>query len=92
MTDTSVADLLGNLNQETTQGAVKTAVQSIDGGIGGASAAAAGDTGASTTNGFLRWLRDKFKAFTGQQTSARDRKSTRLNSSHSDRSRMPSSA
>ena len=38
--------------------------------IGGASAAAAGDTGESTTNGFLRWLRDKFKAFTGQQTSA----------------------
>ena len=38
--------------------------------IGGASAAAAGDTGESTTNGFLRWLRDRFKAFTGQQTSA----------------------
>ena len=38
--------------------------------IGGASAAAAGDTRASTTNGFLRWLRDRFKAFTRQQTSA----------------------
>lgn len=31
-----------------------------DASIGGASAPAAGNTGASTTNGFLRWLRDKF--------------------------------
>ena len=70
MTDTSVADLLGNLNQETTQGAVKTAVQSIDGGIGGATAAAAGDTGASTTNGFLRWLRDFWLSLKGTKTAA----------------------
>ena len=89
MTDTSVADLLGNLNQETTQALIHdqldlkssevvadlrgtgdktltdlwdelastlavsdsashTTLASIDGGIGGASAAAAGDTGAST--------------------------------------------
>lgn len=70
MTDTSVADLLGNLNQETTQGAVKTAAQSIDGGIGGASAAAAGDTGASTTNGFLRWMRDFWLSIKGTKTAA----------------------
>ncbi len=33
-----------------------------DASIGGASAEAAGNTGASTTNGFLRWLRDRFLA------------------------------
>lgn len=31
-----------------------------DASLGGASAAVAGDTGASTTNGFLRWIRDRF--------------------------------
>jgi hypothetical protein len=34
----------------------------LDASIGGTDAAAAGDTGASSTNGFLRWLRDKFAA------------------------------
>ena len=52
------------------QTTANTSLSNIDSGIGGASAAAAADTGASTTNGFLRWLRDRFKAFTGQQTSA----------------------
>ncbi|SHF06120.1 hypothetical protein SAMN02745157_1544 [Kaistia soli DSM 19436] len=33
-----------------------------DASLGGANADAAADTGASTTNGFLRWLRDKFVA------------------------------
>ena len=41
-----------------------------DSSIGGASAEVAGDTGASTTNGFLRWLRDWFVARTGQKTGA----------------------
>ncbi len=41
-----------------------------DASIGGASAPAAGNTGASTTNGFLRWLRDWFYARTGRQTAA----------------------
>ena len=36
--------------------------EAVRDGIGGSSAAAAGDTGASTTNGFLRWLRDRFLA------------------------------
>lgn len=31
-----------------------------DASLGGASAAVASDTGASTTNGFLRWIRDRF--------------------------------
>lgn len=39
-------------------------VASIDTAIGGANAAAAGNTGASTTNGFLRWIRDKLNAIT----------------------------
>ena len=34
----------------------------IDGGIGGASAAAAADTGASNTNGFLRWLQGQVQS------------------------------
>ena len=38
--------------------------------IGGASAAAAGDTGASTTNGFLRWMRDFWFALKGTKTAA----------------------
>ena len=38
--------------------------------IGGASAAAAGDTGESTTNGFLRWLRDFWFALKGTKTAA----------------------
>lgn len=33
-------------------------------GQGGSSAAAAGNTGASTTNGFLRWLRDSWNGIT----------------------------
>jgi hypothetical protein len=33
--------------------------EAVSDGIGGASATTAGDTGASTTNGFLRWIRDK---------------------------------
>jgi len=41
-----------------------------DASIGGASATAAGNTGASTTNGFLRWLRDWFYARTGRQAAA----------------------
>lgn len=36
----------------------------ISAGIGGEAAAAAGNTGASTTNGFLRWIRDKLYAVT----------------------------
>jgi hypothetical protein len=36
--------------------------EAVSDGIGGASATTAGDTGASTTNGFLRWLRDRFLA------------------------------
>ena len=38
--------------------------------IGGASAAAAGDTGASTTNGFLRWMRDFWLSLKGTKTAA----------------------
>ena len=38
--------------------------------IGGASAAAAGDTGESTTNGFLRWLRDFWLSLKGTKTAA----------------------
>jgi len=41
-----------------------------DASLGGASAPAAGNTGASTTNGFLRWLRDWFYARTGRQAAA----------------------
>jgi hypothetical protein len=41
-----------------------------DASLGGTNAAAAGNTGASTTNGFLRWLRDWFYARTGRQTAA----------------------
>lgn len=41
-----------------------------DTSLGGSNAAAAGNTGASTTNGFLRWLRDWFYARTGRQTAA----------------------
>lgn len=41
-----------------------------DASLGGASAAAAGNTGASTTNGFLRWIRDWMYARLGQLTSA----------------------
>ena len=47
-----------------------TTLASIDGGIGGATAAAAGDTGASTTNGFLRWLRDFWLGLKGIKTAA----------------------
>lgn len=47
-----------------------TSLASIDGGIGGASAAAAADTGASTTNGFLRWLRDFWLSLKGTKTAA----------------------
>lgn len=36
--------------------------EAVRDGIGGTTAAAAGDTGASTTNGFLRWIRDRFLA------------------------------
>lgn len=43
--------------QDTLAGLVAT-----DASLGGATAAAAGDTGASTTNGFLRWIRDKLVA------------------------------
>ena len=38
--------------------------------LGGVSAAPGGNTGASTTNGFLRWLRDYFFARLGALTSA----------------------
>ncbi len=41
-----------------------------DTSLGGSNAAAAGNTGASTTNGFLRWLRDWFYARTGRQAAA----------------------
>ncbi|HWJ72606.1 MAG TPA: hypothetical protein VNX29_05495 [Kaistia sp.] len=51
-TDASLASILAKL----------PASPALDASIGGTSAAAAGDTGASTTNGFLRWLRDKFAA------------------------------
>jgi hypothetical protein len=37
----------------------QTTTDNVNAAIGGTDAPAAGDTGASTTNGFLRWLRDK---------------------------------
>ena len=43
-----------------------------DASIGGASAPAAGNTGASTTNGFLRWLRDRFLSAAPQLTYTED--------------------
>ena len=52
------------------QTTANSSLSSIDGGIGGASAAAAGDTGASTTNGFLRWLRDFWLSLKGTRTAA----------------------
>ena len=52
------------------QTTANTSLSGIDGGIGGASAAAAGDTGASTTNGFLRWMRDFWFALKGTKTAA----------------------
>lgn len=52
------------------QTTANNSLSSIDGGIGGASAAAAGDTGASTTNGFLRWMRDFWLALKGTKTAA----------------------
>ncbi len=51
-TETSLAAVLAKL----------PAAPALDASIGGAAAAAAGDTGASSTNGFLRWLRDKYVA------------------------------
>jgi hypothetical protein len=42
----------------------------LDASLGGASAAVAGTTGASTTNGFLRYLRDWFQAHIGGQARA----------------------
>lgn len=41
-----------------------------DAALGGTSAAAAGNTGASTTNGFLRWMRDFWYARLGALASA----------------------
>ena len=52
------------------QTTANTSLSGIDGGIGGATAAAAGDTGASTTNGFLRWMRDFWFALKGTKTAA----------------------
>lgn len=48
-----------------------TSLASIDAGVGGASAAAAADTGASTSNGFLRYLRDVWFAITGTHGSVK---------------------
>ena len=59
-------DAATSANQTT----ANTSLSGIDGGIGGASAAAAGDTGASTTNGFLRWLRDFWLGLKGTKTAA----------------------
>ena len=56
--------------RDSLRGASDKTLTDIDAGIGGASAAAAGDTGASTTNGFLRWIRDWFVNRTGQKASA----------------------
>ena len=43
-----------------------------DASIGGSSATAAGDTGSSTTNGFLRWLRDRFLSVAPRLTYTED--------------------
>jgi len=43
-----------------------------DTSLGGSNAAAAGNTGASTTNGFLRWLRDRFLSAAPQLTYTED--------------------
>ena len=43
-----------------------------DASLGGASAAVASDTGASTTNGFLRWLRDRFLSVAPRLTYTED--------------------
>ena len=40
--------------------------------IGGTTATTAGDTGASTTNGFLRWLRDRFLSVAPRLTYTED--------------------
>ncbi len=55
---------------EARQATSNSSLSSIDAGIGGATAAAAGDTGASTVVGFLRWLRDWFVGKTGTKTAA----------------------
>lgn len=44
----------------------------ISAGIGGADAAVAGNTGAATTNGFLRWIRDRFLSVAPQVAYAED--------------------
>ena len=49
--EVQIRDKDGNLAQTTTD--------NVNAAIGGTDAAAAGDTGSSTTNGFLRWIRDK---------------------------------
>ena len=41
-----------------------------DTSLGGSNAAAAGNTGPSTTNGFLRWIRDWLYAIKGRQAAA----------------------
>lgn len=40
----------------------QTTTDNVNAAIGGTDAPAAGDTGPSTTNGFLRWIRDKLAA------------------------------
>lgn len=52
--------------------ASETTAAAISAGIGGADAAVAGNTGASTTNGFLRWLRDRFLSAAPQLTYTED--------------------
>ena len=52
--EVQIRDKDGNLAQTTTD--------NVNAAIGGTDAAAAGDTGSSTTNGFLRWIRDKLYA------------------------------
>lgn len=71
--NTTLTDLHNDLTPLATaanQTTANSSLSSIDGGIGGASAAAAGDTGASTTNGFLRWIRDFWFALKGTKTAA----------------------
>lgn len=61
------------VSDATTHGSLSSILTALgspaqDASLGGAAAAAAGNTGASTTNGFLRWLRDFWYARLGALT------------------------